>query len=160
MKKIVIGVLVLLFFSSSPATLALSQGTFYLELKPGCYAANEKAQLRSKWSDTDYKTLYQSSCTSSHHYEVFYTGKLKAKKLTSKAAKSEAGETCDVAALNILSGQQDLPLTLTYGYFFPDPGAEVKRYGKKIICFFHVIDPKNKKFSLSVSRTFRDTSYI
>ena len=159
-RKLAVAVIAALVMSVQHAVSAPIKSTFYLELKVGCYAANKKADQRSKWSDTDYKTLYQKSCTSGHHYEVFYTGKLKAKKLSSKAAKNEAASTCELGALNILTGQQDLPETLTYGYFYPDPGAEEKKYGKRIICFFHVADPKNNKFSLSINRSFRNISYI
>ena len=145
--------------SALPAQ-ALGKGTFYLELKLGCYSANKSPDKASKWSDTNYKTLYSTSCTSAHHYEVFYTGKLKAKDLNSDAAKKEAGSACDKAALNSLLGQKDLPSSLTYGYFFPDPGAEEKKYGKKIVCFFRVADPKDDKFTLSIKRTFREVSYV
>jgi len=139
---------------------SLSKGTFYLETQLGCYSANKTPSKASKWSDTNYKTLYQTSCTSAHHYEVFYTGKLKTKNLNSEAAKKEAGIACDKAALNTLMGQRDLPSTLTYAYFFPDPGAEEKKYGKRIICFFRVADPKDDKFTLSIKRTFREVNYI
>ena len=145
--------------SALPAQ-ALGKGTFYLELKLGCYSANKSPDKASKWSDTNYKTLYSTSCTSAHHYEVFYTGKLKTKDFNSEAAKKEAGSACDKAALNSLLGQKDLPSSLTYGYFYPDPGAEEKKYGKKIVCFFRVADPKDDKFTLSIKRTFREVSYV
>ena len=151
--------LALSLFNAVPAQ-ALAKGTFYLETQLGCYSANKTPSKASKWSDTNYKTLYQTSCTSAHHYEVFYTGKLKAKDLNSDAAKKEAGIACDKAALNTLIGQRDLPSTLTYAYFFPDPGAEEKKYGKRIICFFRVADPKDDKFTLSIKRTFREVNYI
>jgi hypothetical protein len=114
----------------------------------------------SKWTDANYKTLYSTACTSPHHYEVFYIGKIKAKDLNSEAAKKEAGVACDNAAIATLTGQKDLPESLTYGYFFPDPGAEEKKYGKKILCFFRVADPKNDKLTLSIKRTFRVISYV
>jgi hypothetical protein len=85
---------------------------------------------------------------------------LKAKDLSSEAAKKEAGSACDKAALNTLLGQKDLPSTLTYGYFYPDPGAEEKKYGKRIVCFFRVADPKDDKLTLSIKRTFREVTYI
>ena len=98
MKKFVFVLLTLSFaltlLSALPAQ-ALGKGTFYLELQLGCYSANKSPSKASKWSDTNYKTLYLTSCTSAHHYEVFYTGKLKAKDLNSDAAKTEAGSACD-----------------------------------------------------------------
>ena len=144
----------------APAGQALSKGTFYLNLKLGCYSANKSPEKSSLWTDKNYKTLYGTSCTSPHHYEVFYTGKLKAKDLSSEAAKQEAGEACDTAAINILTGQRDLPASLTYGYFFPDPGAEEKKYGKRIVCFFRVPDPKNDKLTLPIKKSFRVITYV
>ena len=159
-RKIFTALIAGAFLITSPTADALSKGTFYLELKTGCYSANKLPNKPSKWTDTNYKTLYSTSCTSPHHYEVFFTGKIKAKDLNSDAAKKEAGIACDNAAINTLMGQKDLPLSLTYGYFFADPGAEEKKYGKKIFCFFRVADPKNDKYTLSIERTFREISYI
>jgi hypothetical protein len=160
MKKLLVLILTFTFAIGVIPAQALSKGTFYLELQLGCYAANKVSTKPSKWSDTNYKTLYSTSCTAAHHYEVFYTGKLKTKDLNSETAKKEAGAACDKAALIALTGQKDLPTSLTYGYFFPDPGAEQKKYGKRIICFFRVADPKDDKYTLSIKRTFREVSYI
>jgi hypothetical protein len=160
MKKFVSVILAFVFSAGVLPAQALSKGTFYLELQLGCYSANKSPTKPSKWSDTNYKTLYLTGCTLAHHYEVFYTGKLKAKDLSSAAANKEAGAACDNAALNILTGQKDLPASLTYGYFYPDPGAEEKKYGKRIVCFFRVADPKDDKFTLSIKRTFREVNYI
>lgn len=149
----------LLAIGSAPAQ-ALSKGTFYLELKVGCYSANKASTKSSLWTDKNYKTLYGTSCVAAHHYEVFHIGKIKAQDLNSTAAKQEAGQACDDAAIVTLSLQKDLPASLTYGFFFPDPGAEEKKYGKKILCFFRVADPKNQKLTLSIKRSFRVISYI
>jgi hypothetical protein len=159
-KKLAIVSALALLLSGAPAAEALSKGSFYLELRLGCYSANKSPSKPSKWTDTNYKTLYSIACTSPHHYEVFYIGKIKAKDLSSEAAKKEAGMACDNAAIATLTGQKDLPQSLTYGYFFPDPGAEEKKYGKKILCFFRVADPKNDKLTLSIKRTFREVSYV
>jgi len=160
MKKFVVLILTVTFTLGTFPAQSLSKGTFYLQLQLGCYSANKTPTKASKWSETNYKTLYLTSCTSAHHYEVFYTGKLKAKNLNSDAAKREAGAACDNAALSTLIGQKDLPPSLTYGYFFPDPGAEEKKYGKRIVCFFRVADPKDDKLTLSIKRTFREIGYI
>lgn len=160
LKKFALVLLTLTISLSAEPAQALGKATFYLKLQLGCYSANKAPTKASKWSETNYKNLYSTSCNSAHHYEVFYTGKLKAKKLDSEAAKKEAGVACDNAALNALTGQKDLPTTLTYGYFYPDPGAEERKYGKRIICFFRVTDPKNDKFSLSINRSFREVNYI
>ncbi len=160
MKKFALVLLTLAISLSAEPAQALGKATFYLQLQLGCYSANKAPTKSSKWSDTNYKTLYQTGCNDPHHYEVFYTGKLKAKKLNSDAAKKEAEAACDKAAFSALTGQKELPGTLTYGYFYPDPGAEEKKHGKKIICFFRVADPKNDKLSLSIKRSFREVNYV
>jgi hypothetical protein len=160
MKKFSLVLLTLAISLSAEPAQALGKATFYLQLQLGCYSANKAPTKSSKWSDTNYKTLYSTGCNEAHHYEVFYTGKLKTKKLDSDAAKKEAEAACDKAALSSLSGQKDLPSSLTYGYFYPDPGAEEKKYGKKIICFFRVADPKDDKFTLSIKRSFREVNYF
>ena len=152
--------LALLTVIASPSAQALGKGTFYLELKTGCYSADKAPTKASKWSDKNYKTLYSTSCTSPHHYEVFYTGKMKAKDLKSDAATKEAGAACDKSAIDTLMTQKDLPKSLTYGYFYPDPGAEEKKYGKQLICFFRVADPKDDQYTLSIKRSFREVSYV
>jgi len=158
-KLVATAIALFLALGANPAQ-ALSKGTFYLELKTGCYAANKAPTKPSKWSDKDYKMLYATNCAAAHHYEVFYTGLIKAKDLNSDAAKKEAGLACDKAAVATLTGQKDLPSSLTYGYFFPDPGAEEKKYGKKIFCFFRVADPKDDKYTLSIKRSFREVTYV
>ena len=104
-KKFLAAAAALFISLGSPSSHALSKGTFYLELKTGCYSANKIPNKSSKWTDTNYKTLYSTSCTSPHHYEVFFTGKIKAKDLNSDAAKKEAGIACDNAAIAIGLGQ-------------------------------------------------------
>jgi hypothetical protein len=159
-RQIIASVIALFLAIGSQSAHAATRGTFYLEVQTGCYSANKAPTKPSKWSDTNYKTLYSTSCTAAHHYEVFYTGKIKAKDLSSDAAKKEAGIACDTAAVNALTGQKDLPTSLTYGYFFPDPGAEEKKYGKRIVCFFRVADPKDDTLSLSIARSLREVNYI
>jgi len=160
MKRLLVIFLASVFATSVLPAQALSNGTFYLELKTGCYAANKAPTKPSKWSDKDYKMLYATNCEVAHHYEVFYAGTIKAKDLNSDAAKKEAGLACDKAAVATLTGQKDLPSSLTYGYFFPDPGAEEKKYGKRIFCFFRVADPKDDKYTLSIKRSFREVTYV
>jgi len=159
-KKFIAITAALFVLATAASADALSKGTFYLELKIGCYSANKLPNKSSLWTDKNYKTLYSTNCAAPHHYEVFYTGKIKAKDLNSDAAKKEAGMACDKAAVDTLISQKDLPPTLTYGYFFPDPGAEEKKYGKKIFCFFRVADPKNDKLTLSIKRSFREVTYV
>jgi hypothetical protein len=156
-KKTLIATVALLlaFTPSSHATAA----TFYLDLKVGCYSASKTPSKPVKWSSTNYKTLYTASCTGPHHYEVFKIAKLKAKDLASEAAKDEATGICTKAARNAI-GSGDVAETLTYAYFYPDKGAEERKYGKKTICFFRTLDPKDSTVSLSVNKPAVVQNYV
>ena len=158
MKKTILTA-TLVFSSLAPASHAATAGTFYLDAKIGCYAADKSPTKSHKWSTTNYKTLYATSCKNPHHYEVYLITKLKAKNLSSDAAQKEASTACSKAARSKINGA-DVPATLTFAYFFPDPGAEQKKYGTKTICFFRVADAKSDQLSLSISKPIVTINYI
>ena len=158
MKK-AISIIAVALLAIAPSAEAAAKATFYLDLKIGCYSASKTPTKPQKWSTTNYKTLYSASCTSPHHYEVFAIVKLKAKDLSSDLAKKEAGDACTSAARKII-GSADIAETLTYGYFYPDPGAEEKKYGKKTICLFRITDSKDSNISLSVSTPAVKQNYV
>ena len=142
-----------------PSANGATTGTFYLDAKVGCYAADKTPKKPHKWSTTNYKTLYSTSCNSPHHYEVFSITKLKAKNLASDAAQKEASTACSTAARKTINGAE-VPATLTFAYFFPDPGAEQKKYGTKTICFFRVSDTKSDQYTISISKPIVTITYI
>ena len=143
----------------APSSSAALQATFYLDLKVGCYSANKNPTKPAKWSATNYKTLYPASCRSPHHYEVFKVGKIKAKDLASDGAKEEASGICTDAARKLI-GTGDVADNLSFAYFYPDKGAEEKKYGKKTICFFRSLDPKDSTTSLSISAPAVVQNYV
>ena len=71
----------------------------------------------------------------------------------------ERGVVDGVGAGGHLAGHHPAPGALL-GLGFPDPGAEEKKYGKKIFCFFRVADPKDDKYTLSIKRSFREVTYV
>ena len=158
MKKTCIAIVALLL-AIAPSANAVAQATFYLDLKTGCYSANKTPSKPLKWSASDYKTLYTASCIGPHHYEVFKISKLKAKDLASAAAREEASGICTEAARNLI-GSGEVADTLSYAYFYPDKGAEEKKYGKKLICFFRTLDPKDSGVSLSVNKPAVVQNYV
>ena len=157
MKKTFIALIALLLAIAPSAEAAAS--TFYLDLKIGCYSASRTPSKPVKWSAPNYKTLYAASCTGPHHYEVFKIAKIKAKDLASEAAKKEASGICTEAARNLI-GSGEVAQTLSYAYFYPDKGAEEKKYGKKTICFFRTLDPKDSGTSLSVDKPAVVYNYV
>lgn len=157
MKKTFIAAIALLL-AITPSSHAAA-ATFYLDLKVGCYSASKTPTKPVKWSSTNYKTLYTASCTGPHHYEVFKIAKLKAKDLASDAAQDEATGICTKAARNAI-GSGDVADTLSYAFFYPDKGAEERKYGKKTICFFRTLDPKDSGVSLSVNKPAVAQNYV
>jgi hypothetical protein len=156
-KKTFIAAIALLL-AITPSSHAAA-ATFYLDLKVGCYSASKTPTKPVKWSSTNYKTLYTASCTGPHHYEVFKIAKLKAKDLASDAAQDEATGICTKAARNAI-GSGDVADTLSYAFFYPDKGAEERKYGKKTICFFRTLDPKDSGVSLSVNKPAVAQNYV
>jgi hypothetical protein len=156
-KKTFIAAIALLL-AITPSSHAAA-ATFYLDLKVGCYSASKTPTKPVKWSSTNYKTLYTASCTGPHHYEVFKIAKLKAKDLASDAAQDEATGICTKAARNTI-GSGDVADTLSYAFFYPDKGAEERKYGKKTICFFRTLDPKDSGVSLSVNKPAVAQNYV
>ena len=116
-----------------PANAAKS--AFYLNLTKGCYSGTPTATRPLPWSSPTYKTLYPKSCFSPHHYEVFYISKLSSNLSNNDASQKEASDKCDLAATSYLSSTRYSDI-LSVAWFFPDAGAEEKKYGKKLICFF------------------------
>ena len=116
-----------------PANAAKS--AFYLNLTKGCYSGTPTATRPLLWSSPTYKTLYPKSCFSPHHYEVFYISKLSSSLSNNDASQKEASDKCDLAATSYLSSTRYSDI-LSVAWFFPDAGAEEKKYGKKLICFF------------------------
>ena len=58
MKKFVVLILTFTFALGTLPAQAIGKGTFYLQLELGCYSANKVPTKASKWSNTNYKTLY------------------------------------------------------------------------------------------------------
>ena len=127
-----------------PANAAKS--VFYLNLTKGCYSGTPTATRPLLWSSPTYKTLYPKSCFTSHHYEVFYTSKLTSNLSNNDAAQKEANNKCDLAASSYLMGSNYSDI-LSVGWFFPDAGAEEKKYGKKLICFFRFVYDESWDYS-------------
>ena len=160
MRRTLLFFLATAFLVSTFPAQAASKGVFYLDLKNGCYSASKSPTKPYKWSESNYKTLYPTSCATSHHYEVYAVTKLTAKDLTSTAAQDEGRAICTSKARVLLANQDEIDPNITFAFFFPDPGAETKKYGKKLICFFRSVDPKNDQYSVSIKSSFIVRNYI
>ena len=157
MRKIFGTLLALVFLISNPATSEAASKVFYLNLQKGCYSGTALATKPLKWSLPNYKTLYTADCNSSHHYEVFYIGKLSSNLSDSKTTQQQASDRCGLAAQSYLSGTNYSKL-LALGWFFPDPGAEERKYGKKLICFFRYTFESSWQYSEVFDRPARQSA--
>lgn len=139
MKKLLAALLAATFLLSS--TNALAAGTtFYLKLVNGqCYSFNSSTTSGVRIETTG-KTLYQKSCYSKHHIQVIKVGTVrKTGTITQEnmAAFCEAGYKAKFkkySPVNITAGAKYLR------WFFADPGAELKKYGRIGICYIHQAD--------------------
>ncbi len=134
----------------TPPTAEAKQ-VFYLDLKKGCYAGNSPVKTYLEWSLPSYKKLYSANCYNKCHYQVYFISKLTSRLSDSKAPQNEAKDTCVLAAVRLI-GNTDISDDLMIGWFFPDPGAEEKKYGKKLICFFRMLDPDNENFTIAQTK--------
>ena len=143
-----LSVLLLLVLIPSPAQ---AKTVFYLDLKKGCYAGNSPVKTYLEWSLPGYKKLYTASCYSKYHYQVYLITKLTTRLSDNEASQSQANDKCEDAALRII-GNKSISDYLSIGWFFPDAGAEEAKYGKKLICFFRMLDPEDSNFTVAQTK--------
>lgn len=127
---------------------AQAKQTFYLDLKKGCYAGNSPVKTYLEWSLPGYKKLFSTSCYSKYHYQVYSVTKLTTRLSDNEASQKQASDKCQASALRII-GDKSISDYLSIGWFFPDPGAEEAKYGKKLICFFRMLDPDDENFTIA-----------
>jgi hypothetical protein len=134
-----------LFISLALTPTAHAKSIFYLDLARGCYSGNEEATKYLKWSEPDYKKLYAKSCYQPFHYQVYHVSTLTVS-LKGDAAQDQAKFKCRKASNQFMALFRNAS-SVSIGWFFPDPGQEEKKYGKKLICFFRSVPDGN--FDLS-----------
>ena len=139
-----------LIISSLALPPANAKSTFYLDLKKGCYAGNSPATSLLEWSGPNYKTLFRTSCNKKYHYQVYFISKLSLN-LAGESAQKQSGERCS-SALSRLVDLNKVDPRLGIGWFFPDVGAEERKYGKKLICFVRMASSSDEYQSLVQTR--------
>ena len=141
-----VGVIGTIFLSLSFVP-SQAKSIFYLDLKKGCYAGNAQASTYLEWSLPSYKTLYKKNCFSRYHYQVYAISKLTVNIADDSSAQNQASEICSAAAERRIANK-NVDENLGIGWFFPDVGAEERKYGKKLICFFRIIDINDDNVSV------------
>ena len=119
----------------APAASAATPSTFYLQLKSGgCYSFTAVAKSAYSMDHTN-KTLYQTSCTAKHHIQVIKAGTVSG---TGELDNTQMGTYCSAAY--VATFHKNPPSAIKAGslylqWYYPDPGAEYLKFGRKAICF-------------------------
>lgn len=130
---------------------AQAKQTFYLDMKKGCYAGNSPVTNFLEWSLPGYKKVFRTSCYKKYHYQVYLVTRLSTNLSDNEASQSQAGDKCSVGANRAL-GNRTVSEYLSIGWFYPDAGAEERKYGKKLICFFRTEDIDDPYFTVAQTR--------
>lgn len=146
--SLVLAILSLLALIQTPAN---AKTAFYLDLKKGCYAGNTPVSNYLEWSLPGYKKLYSTSCYKKYHYQVYFITKLTTSLRDNEKSQKQANEKCAYAADRRI-GNRYIDENLSIGWFFPDAGAEETKYGKKLICFFRMVDANDYNFSVAQTK--------
>ena len=133
-------------------TTQYQNGTFYLEVKQGCYSFDAAAsQSIAVNSVGKIKTFFEVDCAQPHHLEVIYTGDIKPSKGTT-ASSDDVGATCYAAYQQIYGKMPPTklgdPSALYLSWFFPDPGSEFSKYPNRGICGVTKPDSTGKNYTL------------
>jgi hypothetical protein len=125
----------------SPMTLEpafAAKSTFYLNLKANtCYSFTTTGTKPSPISNPS-KSLYAVACSKPHHFQVIKVGQVPS--AGSSLTQDDMSEYCRAAYRKLYN--EEAPQTISDGaiylrWFFPDPGAETKKYKKTGICLVH-----------------------
>ena len=121
----------------SEVTQKRPQSSFYLDLKPGCYAANFPVTNTFVLKSERYKSLYSMSCDDRYHFQVVYAGPVSAstdKALpTSDQVVAKCGQEYE-RAMGYRVPTMKKAGSVGLRWFTPNPGVEALRYPKRVIC--------------------------
>lgn len=123
---------------------------FYLNMKAGsCYSFTSVAKKPAKIGN-NIKSLYLVSCASNHHFQVIKAGL--APSTHTALTDDELYSFCGPAYFEKFGA--DAPSDISAGavylrWFYPDPGAETKKFGRKTICLVHTSDSKYANYTLN-----------
>ena len=134
--------------SALPAQAA--SPVFYLNMKANtCYSFTSVANKPAKMGN-NIKTVYPVSCFSNHHFQVIKVGM--APSTHTSLTDDELNNFCGPAYFDMFGA--DAPSDISAGavylrWYYPDPGAETRIYGRKTICLVHTSDLKYSPYALT-----------
>lgn len=122
------------------------KSVFYLDLKKGCYSANfPVTSLIATSGRDDYKTHFESNCSTPYHFQVIYSGKVKTTNNSPLPTQAEMQAFC-VDQYKLVMGKDSpkvaIPGGIFLNWYFPDAGFEASKYPQKGICYLWKWDTK------------------
>lgn len=152
-KKVMSILLALVMSQSMLAPASGATSTFYLSLKVNtCYSFTKTGTKPSAISNPS-KSLYAVSCTKPHHIQVIKVGQVPSSGST--LSQDDMSVYCSAAYRKLYN--EDPPQAIADGarylrWFFPDPGAETKKYKKTGICLVHQSNSEYSVYSVLKSK--------
>jgi alpha-tubulin suppressor-like RCC1 family protein len=128
------------------ALIKKPRSVFYLDMKKGCYSANfPVTSLVAPQGRQDYKTHYESDCSTPYHFQVIYSGKVKTTNNSPLPTQDEMQAFC-TNQYKLVMGKDSpkvaIPGGIFLSWYFPDAGFEASKYPQKGVCFIWKWDTK------------------
>ena len=140
-------VIVLSQIGLAPAQAATS--TFYMNLKANtCYSFTTTG-TKPVSINTTAKNMYAVSCTKPHHFQVIKVGQVPT--AGASITQDDMSAFCSKAYRSIYKEeplQEIVPGSRYLRWYYPDPGAETKKYKKTGVCIVHKSDSKYSVYSV------------
>lgn len=137
-RRIIAAVIVVAVSQLGAVPSYAASSTFYLSLKANtCYSFTANATKPAQISNPS-KTMYAVSCTKPHHFQVIKIGQVPA--AGSSLTQDDMSAYCSAAYKAVY--KEEPPQEISNGarylrWFFPDPGAETRKYKNTGVCIVH-----------------------
>ncbi len=116
------------------------EGILYIAAETGCYSATYKSQLSVPM--TAPKKIYPVSCSTKHHFEVFWSGQIATRLGNPIPSGKESLNFCAEKQKELrFNGRSETSYNFGpderagIGNWLPDRGPEAKRFPKRVVCY-------------------------
>jgi hypothetical protein len=153
LRKLFATVAVVIMSSMTLTPANAAETTFYLNLKANTCYSYTKTGTKAVPVDTAVKNMYPVSCTKPHHFQVIKVGQVPT--AGTSITQEDMSAYCSKAYRSIYKSEplvEIKPGSRYLRWFFPDPGAETKKYKKQGICIVHKSDSKYSVYSVLKSK--------
>ena len=135
-----IAVFITLFSSAASAVEERPRAILYIAAEPGCYSATYISAPTIPMKAP--KKLYPVSCFEKHHYEVYWSGRIKTQPGNPiPASKASLNHCLDKGKELAILGRGPNSYnfgpneTTGTGNWLADKGPEAKRFPKRVVCY-------------------------